>query len=315
MTEANTPLAYEPFTVKLAWNLAAPPTWPAAIMPALIAVALSATAQGGVNVLLACVLVVICILMQSAANMINDYLDFKKGTDSLDDNLEADDAVLLHHRIDPNKVLYTGIGLLVVAFLLGIYPILYAGFIPLLLAFVGAAVVVLYSCGKTPISHLPIGEPVIGVVMGGIMPLACCYVLTRTVLPVFVVGVVPCVISVGLILLTNNTCDIEKDRVAQRRTLSVLIGRTSARTLYHGELALWLATILLAIAIWYESTLFLLPFMFLAALPTLMALLKDPLDAASRIGAMSKICTLNVIVGAFYIAAIFAGRTTLFGIF
>ena len=305
---------YEPFTLKLAWNLAAPPTWPAAIMPALIAIALSATAQGGIDVLLACVLVVICILMQSAANMINDYLDFKKGTDSLDDNLEADDAVLLHHHIDSKKVLYTGVSLLVVAFLLGIYPIVCAGFVPLLIAFVGAAVVVLYSCGKTPISYLPIGELVIGVVMGGLMPLACCYVLTRTMLPVFVVGVIPCVISVGLILLTNNTCDIEKDRVAHRKTLSVVIGRPSARTLYHGLLALWFAIVLLVVAVWYEGALFLLPFMVLAALPTVMALLKDPLEPASRIGAMSKICTLNVIVGAFYIAAIFAGRTTLFGL-
>lgn len=312
MKDSRAQTAYEPFTLKLAWDLAAPPTWPAAIMPALVAIALSATFLGSVNVILACLLVVICILMQSAANMINDYFDFKKGTDSLDDNLEADDAVLLHHRIDPKKVLYTGIGLLVAAFLLGIYPIVYAGFIPLLLALLGAAVVVLYSCGKTPISYLPIGELVIGVVMGGIMPLACCYVLARTMLPVFVFGVIPCVISVGLILLTNNTCDIEKDRIARRRTLSVVIGREHARTLYHGALALWLVIILLVVAVWCDRSLFLLPFMFLAALPTLLALLRDPLEPTTRIGAMSKICTFNVIIGAFYVAAIFAGRTGIF---
>ena len=35
---------------------------------------------------------------------------------------------------------------------------------------------------------------------------------------------VPTVLGVGLIMLTNNTCDVEKDVEAGRRTLPVLLG-------------------------------------------------------------------------------------------
>lgn len=297
----------ERFTLKLAWQMAAPHTWPAALVPGLVAIALSVSLQRMVSMPLAIVLLLICILMQSSANMINDYLDFVKGTDSKEDVLEEDDAVLLYHAVDPKAALFCGIGLLAVAFLLGIYPILVAGWVPLLFAVVGAAVVVLYSCGKTPLSYLPIGELVIGVVMGGLMPLACCYVLTGTFSIAFAVGVLPCVIGVALILLTNNTCDIEKDRNAGRRTLAALIGRPQARTLYHGLVALWLVLVPVVISLWFAGSLFLLPFMFLALLPMLQALLRNPLDSGSRIAAMSQVCTMNVLVGAFYIASIFAG--------
>ncbi len=297
----------EPFSLKLAWQLAAPQTWPAALMPGIVAIALAVAVRGTVDMALAAVLLVICILMQSAANMLNDYLDFVKGTDSAADNVEMDDAVLVYHTVDPKAALYTGIGLLVAAFLLGIYPILVAGWVPFALALVGAVVVVFYSCGKTPVSYLPIGELVIGVAMGGLMALACCYALTGVFLPAYIIGVVPCIFGVALILLTNNTCDIEKDRMAGRKTLSVLIGRDRARTLYHGLLALWLASVLIVVSLWFAGSLFLLPFMFLALLPTLQALVRSPLDSTVRIGAMAQICTLNVMVGAFYAAAIFAG--------
>ncbi len=297
----------ERFSLKLAWQLAAPQTWPAALMPGLVAIALSAGVRGTVSISLSVVLLVICILMQSAANMLNDYLDFIKGTDSASDNVEEDDAVLVYHAIDPRTALYTGIGLLACAFLLGIYPILVAGWVPLVLALIGAAVVVLYSCGRTPLSYLPIGELVIGVVMGGLMPLACCYALTGASGGIFVAGTLPCVFGVALILLTNNTCDIEKDRIAGRKTLSTIIGRDHARTLYHGLIALWLVSASTVIAVWFPTSLFLLPFMFLALLPTLQALLRNPLNSDARIGAMIQICTMNVMVGAFYAAAIFAG--------
>lgn len=303
----DTSTLYEPFTPKLAWQLAAPHTWPAALMSSLVAVALATTMQGFVSIPLACCLIIICILMQSSANMLNDYLDFIKGTDSAEDNVEVDDAVLVYHRIDPKAVLRCGIGLLVLAFLLGVYPILVAGWLPLAIAAVGAAVVVLYSCGKTPVSYLPIGEVVIGLTMGGLMPLACYYVLTKDFSPAAFAGVVPCVFGVALILLTNNTCDIEKDRIARRRTLSTLVGRERARTIYHGILGLWTISVVVVIAVWYERSLFLLPFMALAVLPFAVKLVKNPLDPPARVQAMAQICAMNVMMGAFYLAAIYAG--------
>ena len=116
--------------------------------------------------------------MQSAVNTFNDYYDFVKGTDSDDDCVDPSDAVLVYNNINPKSALALAVSFLVVAFALGVYAIIEAGWIPLVIAIVGALFVVLYSAGSSPISYLPLGEAVSGIVMGGLIPLAVYQVIT-----------------------------------------------------------------------------------------------------------------------------------------
>lgn len=227
----------------MAVQLAAPHTWPAAILPCLVAVCAAGVFSGGVSVSMACVLLAICILMQASVNTFNDYYDFVKGTDFADDGVEESDATLVYNAVNPRSALALGIGFLVAAFALGVYVILRAGWIPLVIGVVGAFFVVIYSAGKTPLSYLPLGEAVSGTVMGGLIPLACYQALTGRLDWMALVWAVPEIIGVALIMLTNNTCDIEKDIAARRRTLPVLIGREKARRLYHAALVAWLIAI------------------------------------------------------------------------
>ena len=81
----NTSNRYTPLTVRMAVNLAAPHTWPAAIMPTLVAFS-AAAVTGPVSVTMALALLVIVVLMQSAVNTFNDYYDYVKGSDSEEDN-------------------------------------------------------------------------------------------------------------------------------------------------------------------------------------------------------------------------------------
>lgn len=296
--------SFSPLTPRLMMQLAAPHTWPAAILPVLIAVGCTVATCGSFSPLRAIVLLVICILMQSSVNTFNDYFDFVKGTDSADDNVEVTDAVLVYNNVNPRTVLVYAIGLLAAAFALGLYIIAVAGFIPLVIALIGALIVVLYSGGKTPISYLPIGELVSGGVMGGLMPLACYQVLSGTFSWMMLVWSIPTIIGVGLIMMTNNTCDIEKDLEASRRTLPVLLGRKRARALYHGLLVAWASAIVLIIGLWFPRGLIIMPFMVLACYPLMMGLWKNPLAPAARIGAMGQICSVNVALGAFYACAL-----------
>lgn len=295
---------YSPLTPRLMTQLAAPHTWPAAILPVLIAVGCTVATRGAFSPLMALVLLVICILMQSSVNTFNDYFDFVKGTDSAEDNVEVTDAVLVYNHVNPRTVLMYAIGLLVAAFLLGLYVIVQAGYIPLVIALIGALIVVLYSGGKTPISYLPIGELVSGGVMGGLIPLACYQVLSGTFSWMMLLWSVPTIIGVGLIMMTNNTCDIEKDVEAQRKTLPVLLGRPKSRALYHGLLVTWACAIVLIICLWFAHGMIVLPFMVLACYPLMMGLWKNPLIPASRVGAMGQICSVNVALGAFYACAL-----------
>ncbi len=310
--DAETKSAYGRFTLRMAVQLAAPHTWPAAILPVLVATAAAAATTGAVSAVMACVLLVICVLMQASVNTFNDYYDYVKGADSADDNVDPTDAVLVYNNVNPRAALGLAVGFLVAAFGLGVYVIWQAGWIPLALGVVGAIIVVLYSAGKTPISYLPIGELVSGFVMGGLIPLACYQALTGAFDLRALLWAVPTVLGVGLIMFTNNTCDIEKDVESGRRTLSVLLGRDRARKLYHGVVAAWMISIVALVALFFTSGVIVVPFMLLASYPLVKALIANPLAPASRIGAMAQVCSLNIALGAFYAAALFASGFSLF---
>ena len=296
---------FAPFTARMALNLAAPHTWPAAIMPTLIA-SCAAACVAPLSVTMCLVLLVIVVLMQSAVNTFNDYYDFVKGADSDEDFVDPSDAVLVYNNVNPRSALFLAIGFLVCAFVLGIYAIIVAGFIPLVIALVGALFVVLYSAGKSPISYLPLGELVSGVVMGALIPLAVYQVLTGTLNFLALVWGIPTVIGIGLIMFTNNTCDIERDIPTGRRTLPVLLGRERAVHAYRASLIVWVVCIIAIVGIWFTPGLIVMPFMVLAAYPLMKALFANPFTPEQRLRAMPQILSVNIVLGAFYAAGILA---------
>lgn len=303
--------SYNRFTAKMAFDLAAPHTWPASIAPVAIAASLAIATGFPISATLTIALLGICILMQSSVNTFNDYYDYVKGTDSSDDDVDPTDAVLIYNNVNPTCALVYAIALLVAAFILGVYVIYHAGPIPLAIGVIGAVFVVLYSAGNTPISYLPLGEAVSGIVMGGFIPLACYQVLTGFLTPLAVLWAVPEILGIGLIMFTNNTCDIEKDAAAHRRTLSVLLNREKARRLYHAIMWLWLIAIILIVGIFFTQGLIMLPFLLLSTYPFLKALRNNPLAPQSRQAAMSQICSVNIALGAWYAAAILASNSVI----
>lgn len=112
-------------------------------------------------------------------------------------------------------------------------------------------------------------------------------------------------------MFTNNTCDIEKDAAAHRRTLSVLLNREKARRLYHTIMWLWLIAIILIVGIFFTQGLIMLPFLLLSTYPLLKALRNNPLAPQSRQAAMSQICSVNIALGAWYAAAILASNSVI----
>lgn len=311
MIEAHKPCASARLTPLMALQLAAPHTWPAAILPCFVAVACAMAAGGTISFSLAVVLLVICVLMQSAVNTFNDYFDYVKGSDTEEDNLEVSDAVLVYNDVNPKHALALAIGFLVAAFVLGIYPIMVAGVTPLVIAAIAALVVVLYSGGKTPISYLPIGEFVSGFVMGGLIPLACYQVLTGYLDFAMLLWAVPCMVNVGLIMMTNNTCDIEKDIQAGRKTLPVVLGRQRSVTLYHGLMVVSNIVAIVVVAVFFTAGIVVVPFMLLGFWGNFKALWSNPLVNPSRVGAMAQVGAFNVIAGAFYGAAILVTNTAI----
>ena len=247
--------------------------------------------------------------MQSAVNTFNDYYDFVKGSDSADDYVDPSDAVLVYNDVDPKAALKLASGMLVCAFALGIYAIVKAGFVPLVIALIGALFVVLYSAGKSPISYLPLGEAVSGIVMGGLIPLAVYQVVTGKLDFAMLLLAIPTIIGVGLIMFTNNTCDIERDVPSGRKTLPVLLGRDAAVRWYHIAVIVWIVDIIINVAVVAKPGLIVVPFMLLAAYPLVKALFANPMTPERRLQAMPQILSVNIVLGAFYCAALLAPAT------
>jgi len=289
-------------TARQALWLANPRTWAASACPALFGVCYCWVRGYPLSVIKAVALTAACILLQSAVNTLNDYYDYVKGTDSAEDPLEASDAVLIHENLNPKSALWLGLAFLAAGGALGLACC--TGAVPLLVGLAGAAVVVLYSAGPLPISYLPLGELISGVVMGGLIPLGIAGCADGRWHPAVLVWSLPLILGISLIMMTNNGCDVEKDRRAARRTLPALLGRESTVVLYRAQSVLWL--LLLAV----------LPVLLLGMpglIGTLLlalcwrrfrALLGFRLEPENRIRQMKGITAANLLGNGAYVAAL-----------
>ena len=295
------------FTSKHALQLAAPHTWAASVIPVISAGCFAVATGYAISLLTMLVLLLISVLMQSAVNALNDYMDYVKGSDSIDDDVDPSDAVLVYQNINPRNALFLSCGFIAAAFLLGIYCIAISGFIPLVIALIGVSIVFLYSGGKTPISYLPIGELVSGFVMGGLITLASYTVLTDSFQLIVLVWSIPVMIGIGLIMMTNNGCDIAKDIEAGRRTLPVMLGHRRTVLVYHGSMIAWYICYIAITAIWFPSGLAVIPFALILTAPSFLALWRNPLESDTRRLAMGQVLGFNVYTGIYFLLTVLAG--------
>jgi len=238
-------------SLRAAWQLTSPQSWIASIGPVLVG-GLSAfvltqwplarmvrlTLSGGasfgslyrpvlsVRSLLLWLLMLVCaVAAQSAANTLNDYKDFVAGTDTEQNCVDTTDASIIYNHLAPKTARNFGIACLIVALVAGVVVAAFSSLWLLVVGVVGIAALMTYSYGPAPVSYLPLGEVVSGVTFGLLIAVGTFVALTRSWSWMLLLPCVQQVISIGLIMMTNNTCDIERDTEAGRRTLPVLLGR------------------------------------------------------------------------------------------
>lgn len=210
-----------------AWLLAArPKTLPAAAVPVIIGTALAV--RDGCFVwqpaLLCCIF---ALTMQIAANLINDLLDYMRGTDG-------------EERIGPRRACASGwvsvramrwaVALTIgVACAFGLLLLRYGGW---WLVGVGAACVVFAFLYTTFMSYCGLGD-VLVLVFFGIVPVTCTYYLQSGVLDAVSLAYgTACGLVIDTLLVVNNFRDADTDRAAGKRTIIVIFGRRFGSALY-----------------------------------------------------------------------------------
>lgn len=233
-TDSSSSSLYQKITFADAIQLGSPPTWAASIAPVFVGVALTLTtlassgkpklftAQGTLTFVL---MLVTAILLQSAVNTLNDYADFKKGTDTAENSVDLQDVPIINKHLNPKSARNVAIAYMGLALLTGLGVVALSSIYLLFFGVLGAAVVALYSLGPKPISYLPISELISGLVMGEIITNATYFAIAGTFEPMIILWALPCFFTIATIMQTNNTCDIERDKEAGRVTLPILLGK------------------------------------------------------------------------------------------
>ena len=208
---------------------ARPRTLPAAIAPVLVGTALA----GWLHVFHPLRFVAAlfgAIFIQIGTNLSNDYSDARRGADT-EDRL-GPVRVTAGGLVPPRQVLiatYLTFGLAVLA---GVYLIVVAGWVLLLIGVASIAAGVLYTGGPRPYGYEGLGEVFVFLFFGIVAVAGSFFVQLRHLRWEAFALAVPVGLIAAAILVVNNTRDIDTDRRAGKRTLAVRMGRERSRAFY-----------------------------------------------------------------------------------
>jgi 1,4-dihydroxy-2-naphthoate octaprenyltransferase len=243
--------------------LAARPKTLAASASPVVAASALAWRDGAFDALPALLCLGVALLAQIAANLANDYFDFKKGAD--DETRLGQPRAVASGWIAPKTMLVAALATLAAACLCGCGLLSFGPWRVLLP--VGAAValcVPAYSAGPYPLAYKGWGDVCV-LLFYGIVPVCFTYYVQARA---FTADAAWLSLALGFlsvnILLVNNYRDVAQDRAAGKRTTVVIFGRRFGRALY-------LADALLAVACawpayWRLDWRWWLPFLAFAAL-------------------------------------------------
>jgi 1,4-dihydroxy-2-naphthoate polyprenyltransferase len=240
-----------------AWYLATRPrVFTASFVPMGLAAAIAI--QDGVFkpiIFFLALLGVMCL--QTAANLVNEYADFRRGADELK---QAGQGMTIKNKVlSPNEVLAGAIATVVAGSLIGLFLLAQSGPYLWLIGIGGVLVAITYTAGPFPLAYNGLGEIAAGIFMGPMIVLGAYYVMQPNIdaqkgvqlsLLAF-----PVMFSVANILHANNIRDIEADRAVNKRTLAVRFGLPIARLEYRVLMILtYLSQVILIVITWMPIT-------------------------------------------------------------
>jgi len=214
--------------------------------------------QDGVFDLLQFVLALIGVMcLQTTANLVNEYMDFKRGSDDLK---QAGQSMALKHKLlSEQEILLGAIFATVAGSLIGLYLLFQSGPWLWAIGIGGVLIAITYTAGPFPLAYNGLGEVAAGIFMGPMIVLGAYYVMEPNIsaakaLQLCLISF-PIMFTTAAILHANNIRDLEADRAANKRTLAVLFGREVARKEYIVLLAAcYLSQIMLVVVGWMPPT-------------------------------------------------------------
>ncbi len=207
---------------------ARPRTLGAGVAPVLVGTA-AASLETSVKWSYAIGALVVALALQVGVNYANDYSDGVRGTD---DDRTGPMRLTASGLATPSEVKTAAIVSFAIA---GIIGLRLAISVEPILIVLGAACLVagwMYTGGKRPYGYAGLGELVVFIFFGLVATAGSNYLQLERVNAEAWLGGIATGLLAAAILLCNNLRDIETDRVAGKRTLSVRFGARWSRRLF-----------------------------------------------------------------------------------
>ena len=171
------------------------------------------------------------LMLQSAANLINEYADYRRGADQLK---QAGQGMIIKRKILEPAIVCAGAILTTLAgCLIGLYLLAQSGPLLWLIGIGGVLVAITYTAGPFPLAYNGLGEIAVAIFMGPAIVVGAYYVMWPVVSDARVAELclisLPVAFMVAAILHANNIRDMDADRAVNKRTLAVIFGRRFAR--------------------------------------------------------------------------------------
>lgn len=205
-------------------------TLPLAVTPVLIGTGAALIVEPRLHWVIALCCLIVAVALQVGVNYANDYSDGIRGTD---DHRVGPARLTASRKAKPRTVLIVALAFFALAAIAGLAIVIRTQHWWMLL--IGAACIVaawFYTGGKRPYGYAGLGELFVFVFFGLVATIGTTFVQVGIVPQEAWFGAVAAGMLACAVLLANNLRDIDQDRFAGKRTLTVRIGKRATQVLY-----------------------------------------------------------------------------------
>ena len=205
-------------------------TLPLAISPVVIGTGAALIVDHRFHWVIALCCLVVALALQIGVNYANDYSDGIRGTD---DHRIGPARLTASRKAKPRTVLTVALVFFAIAGIAGLAIVIRTQHWWMLA--VGAVCIVaawFYTGGKRPYGYYALGEVAVFVFFGLIATAGTTFVQAGVVPDEAWFGAVAAGLLACAVLLANNLRDLDQDRRAGKRTLTVLIGKRATQVLF-----------------------------------------------------------------------------------
>ncbi|MGE5628230.1 MAG: 1,4-dihydroxy-2-naphthoate octaprenyltransferase [Solirubrobacterales bacterium] len=190
--------------------------------------------------------VIAIVMLQAGVNLLSDHDDFENKVDTEDSF--GSSGVIFQGLLSSKELYIGGMVLLTIGCLIGLFLTYKRGWFILILEFIGAMGGYSYTGRPLRLKYRGLGAPLVFLLFGPLMVIGSYYVQTQSVSITAILVSIPLGLLTTAILHANDIRDMDQDKKAGIKTLSIIVGVNNAERIY-GLLIIISYVLLLALVV------------------------------------------------------------------